>query len=92
MESAIYLMFAIRRNDSVRNDLYICRDYHIQPSELRRLPYFEYEIILESIQEINKKAEEDEKRRQKEGTLPGGYKMPTMPQIPSMPTVNIPKF
>lgn len=57
--------------------------------------YFDYEEMLESIQEINKKAEEDEKRRQKNGGMPEGYSMPKMPQMPSvpkMPTVSIPKF
>lgn len=82
----------MRRRDSVQNDLYICRDYHIQPSELRRLPYFEYEIMIDSIREINKKAEEDEKRRKKNGGMPEGYSMPKMPEMPKMPTVSIPKF
>lgn len=89
MESAIYLTLSVNIESSVKNDLFICRDYHIQPSELRQLPYWQYEILIENIQEINKKAEEDEKKRQKNGGLPEGYKMPTMPQ---MPTVSIPKL
>ena len=95
MESAIYLMFAVNLESSVKNDLYICRDYHIQPSELKRLPYFQYEIMVDCIQEINKKAEEDEKKREKNNGLPEGYSMPKMPSFPSMssssmPTVSIP--
>lgn len=95
MESAAYLTFVVRVEDSVRNDLYICRDYHVQPSEIGRMPYWKYEIMLETIKEINKKQEEDEKRRDRDGTLPGGYKMPQMPQMPSMPQmpkVSIPNF
>lgn len=92
MESAIYLTLTVDRNVSARNDLFICRDYHIQPSELKQLPYWEYEIIIENIQEINKKQEEEEKQRQKNGGMPEGYSMPKIPSMPQMPSINVPHF
>lgn len=93
MESAIYLTSTLKDvENSVINDLYLCRDYHIQPSEIRRLPYWQYEIMLEKVHEINKKAEEDEKKREKNGGLPEGYSIPKPSPMPSMPQINIPKF
>ena len=50
----------------VKNKLFICKEYHIQPSEIDRMVYFEYEYILEDIKKEQKEAEkrnkEDEKK------------------------------
>lgn len=88
MESAIYLTLTINLENLVKNKLYICRDYHIQPSEIDRMPYYEYEMYLDNINEIQKQQEEDQKKREKEQRMPS-YKMP---QMPAMPKVSIPKF
>ena len=50
----------------MKNKLYICKDYHIQPSEIMKLPYYEYEIILEEIKVINKQQEQENERQQKQ--------------------------
>ena len=80
----------------VRSKLYICRDYHIQPSEIDRMVYFEFEYIIE---DVNKEAKEQEKKNKEEqkqyesmrkGT--SSYKTPQAPKMPSMPKVSIPKF
>lgn len=47
----------------VRNKIHICKEYHIQPSEIDRMPYYEYEYVIE---EINNDIKEEEKRRKEE--------------------------
>lgn len=93
MASALYLTFSVKVENLVKNKLFICRDYHIQPDQIDKLPYYEYEMYLENIAEIQQKQEEEEKRQQKEreanGGMPTGFKMPSMP---SMPKISLPKL
>ena len=82
----------------VKNKLYICRDWHIQPSEIDRLVYFEYEYILQDINKENKEQEkrnkEDEKKYGNMGKLPNYNNMmnSTSHNMPKMPSFNMPKF
>jgi hypothetical protein len=82
----------------VKNKLYICRDWHIQPSEIDRLVYFEYEYILQDInkenQEQEKRNKEDEKKYGNMGKLPNYNNMMNSAShnMPKMPSFNMPKF
>lgn len=91
MESALYSIWAINLRNLARNKLHICREWHIQPSEIDKLPYYQYEEYLELIQEHNK--EEEKRRKQDEKN----HKIPNMTSMMnsmknSMPKLNIPKF
>ena len=46
----------------VKNKLGIAHEYHIQPSEIARMPFYEYEFLLEDIKEFA----EEEKKKNKE--------------------------
>ena len=46
----------------MKNFLYICKDYHIQPSEINQMPYYQYEIYLEEIKAIQKQQEKEKIR------------------------------
>lgn len=50
----------------VKNKLFISKEWHIQPSEIDRLQYFEYEMILEEIDQHNKEQEKQQKNEQKQ--------------------------
>lgn len=50
----------------VKNKIYIAREYHIQPSEVDRLQFFEYEIYLEQLNIIAKQQEEENRKQQEE--------------------------
>lgn len=50
----------------VRNKLIICREYHIQPSEIDRMAFYEYEQILEEINIIQKNEEKRQKEQEKQ--------------------------
>jgi len=87
----------------VKNKLYICREYHIQPSEIDRLPYYEYEWMLEEINLIQKEQEKQNEAQQKEydsmrsSMNPNSMmknassSMPNMSNM-KMPQMKIPKF
>ena len=61
MELGLYSMYKVSVAASVRNDLFICREYHIQPSEMLRMPYWIYEEYLANIKDIQKKEEKEQK-------------------------------
>ncbi len=93
MESAVYSIYKVSVVNSVRNSLFICREYHIQPSEILRMPYWIYEEYLANIKDIQKKEEKEQKDQDKRynSMMP---KMPSMPKMsaPAMPKISIPKF
>lgn len=93
MELAVYSMYKANVANSVKNSLFICREYHIQPSEILRMPYWIYEEYLANIKDIQKQEEKQQKERDKQQSnmVP---KMPSMPKMtmPTMPKVSIPKF
>ena len=82
----------------VQNKLFICKEYHVQPSEIDRMVFFEYEYVLEYIKkeqaEAKKRQEEDEKKY-------GNMKMPNYSSMmnnisshstPSLPKISMPKL
>lgn len=84
----------------VKNRLYICKEYHIQPSEILSMPYYEYELILEEIKVIQKNQEQENKRQEEEHsrmqkTFNPNSMMSSMNRnmgSMNLPKVNIPKF
>lgn len=70
----------------------ICKEYRLQPSEIDRMVFFEYEFMLEDIKEYQdekqSQAEAQEKQQQqmqRQMRNPmGNFKMPSMPKF-SMP-------
>ncbi len=103
LEHCIYVMFRVNMRNIVKNKLYICKEYHLQPSEIDRMAYYEYEWILEEINLIQKEQEKQNEAQQKEydsmksSMNPGNMmknaqsSMPNMGNI-KMPTMSIPKF
>lgn len=91
-------MFRVDLKSLVKNKLLICRDYHVQPSEIGQMRYYEYEWILEEIQVIQKEQEKQNEQQQKEmASMRSSYnpqKMMSNMKMPSMnmPKVNIPKL
>lgn len=91
-------MYKVNTEDSVKSNLYICKEYHIQPSEILRMPYYQYEIILEEIKVIQKQQEEQSNQQQKDyDSMRNKYNPSNMMKgmgnmNMSMPKVSIPKF
>ena len=87
----------------VRNKLLLCKEYHLQPSEIDRFVYYEYEWILEEINVLQKQQEEDNKAQQEQydnmkqsmnmNAMTNSMRnsMPKMGDM-KMPTINMTKF
>lgn len=96
----IYATYRVSTEQIFKNQLYICKDYHIQPSEIDRMPYYEYELILEEIKAIQKQQEKENESQEKQQSQmmknmnPNSMMNSMKGSIPnmSMPKVNIPKF
>lgn len=96
-------MYRINTASLVRNKLFICKEWHIQPSEIDRLNYYEYELICEEINIVQKEQEKRQKEQEKEysgithnmnpKTMMNNmqHNMPGM-KMPSLPKINVPKF
>lgn len=82
----------------VRNKLYICKEYHIQPSEIDRLVFFEYEYMLEDIKAEQKEAErrnaEEEKKYSSMNKVPNYNQMMSNVgrSMPSLSSFKMPKI
>ena len=91
-------MYRIDLENLVRNKLYICKEYHIQPSEIDRMMYFDYETMLEEIKQIQTNQEKENEKQQEQydkmqSSMNPGSMMRNM-QIPKMqmPSFSMPKI
>jgi len=90
-------MYRVNLRNLVKNKLTIAKDWNIQPSEIDRMPYYEYEEFLEEINKRNKEEEKRQKNQEKAQSVP---RMPspndyakTMSNMSSkLPKVSIPNF
>ena len=89
MESALYSILTIDVRSLAKNKLFICKDFNYSPEYIDKMPFYEYEWLIQDINEFRKKEDEERKKQEKEQ---GGYKAPKMPSMPKIPTVSIPKF
>ena len=99
-------MFRINLENLIKNKIYIAREYHIQPSEIDKIPFYEYEIYLEQMNLIAKKQEEENRKQQEEyegmrssmnpakmmNGMKSGMSMPKMPSASSMTAPSMPKM
>ena len=87
----------------VQNKLFICKEWHIQPSEIDRMFFYEYELITEKINIVNKEQEKQNKEQEKQyaglqksmnpSSMMNSMKnnMPGM-KMPSLPKISVPKM
>ena len=95
MELALYSILTIDVRGLAKNKLYICKEYNYSPEYIDKMPFYEYEWLIQDINELRKK-EDEERKKQEKGNSP--YKppkmpgMPKMPSMPKMPIISVPKF
>lgn len=63
LEYSIFGLFTIDLQNFIYIKAILAKEFHIQPSELERMPAWEYELFM---QEINKAIKEDNKRNKEE--------------------------
>lgn len=76
----------------VKNKLFIAKEWHIQPSEIDSMVFYEYEWMLEEINIIQKEQEKQNQEEEKKyASMQKSFKQPKM-TMPTMPKFNMPKF
>lgn len=76
----------------VKNKLFISKEWHIQPSEIDKMVFFEYEWMLEEINIIQKEQEKQNQEEEKKyASMQKSYK-PQNLSMPSMPKFNMPSM
>lgn len=101
--SIVIKTFIVNLRNLTKNKLFICKEYHIQPSEIDRMQFWEYEWYTDEIKEITKEQEKQQKQQEKEHAALTSSMNPSsmmrsaqasMPNVaaPKMPTINMPKF
>lgn len=96
-------MYRIDVRNLVKSKLFICRDYHIQPSEIEKMPYYEFEYMLEDITQITKEQQKQQEEQEKQYAEQQHMYNPkammssmqnSMPKMsmPAMPKINMPKL
>lgn len=86
-------MYRIDLENLVRNKLYICKEYHIQPSEIDRMMYFDYETMLEEIKQIQTNQEkENEKQQEQYDKMQSSMNPASMMRNMQMPKMQMPSF
>lgn len=73
----------------------LAKNFHIQPSELDRMVYWEYEYFVKILDEIVKKENEEQEAKMKEyenKSKTSKYKPPKVPSSPKLPSYNHPKL
>lgn len=98
MESSIYSLFKVNIANLVQNKAQLAYTCRTQPSEIDRMPYWEYEEYMKAmkhiIEEENKRQEEAEKGKQAKTPSINSYQrqaqrsVPRMPSAPRMPNFN----
>ena len=99
MELSIYLLFKVDIENLVRSKVIICRNFHIQPSELMIMPYWEFELTRKECERIaeEEKKKQDEQQDEYQPPNMGQYnrqanqmmnryqgRMPSTPKIPKL--------
>ena len=63
IESAIFNMFKIDIVNLIKIKVSLAKEFHIQPSEIDKMVFWEYELFMK---ELNASVKEDNKRQEKE--------------------------
>lgn len=63
IESAIFNMFKIDIVNLIKIKVSLAKEFHIQPSEIDKMVFWEYELFMK---ELNTSVKEDNKRQEKE--------------------------
>lgn len=66
----------------------LAKEYHLPPGSLDSLPFWEYELWLEELNQVVKEANEDQKVAMKQEQKMGMPKL-GIPAAPKLPNINI---
>lgn len=91
MERAIYSLFHIDVLNLIKTTAILTKEFHIPPSEVFAMPYWEYELWLDAIQALVKEQNEKQEEEAKKYNI-DKYKNPPKMQQPKMPNWSPPSM
>jgi len=93
-KKSILSMFKINLENFFKAKLALYYHLRMQPSEIENMPYYEYEMTLENLQELLKEKHDAEKgaNKSQQDSIPNYSKMAGKFKSPKMPNIKIPKM
>lgn len=90
-------MYKIDLANLVKNKLYICKEYHIQPSEIDRMYFYDYETMMFEIKNIQIEQEKENEKQQKQyddmhKNMNASSMMSQAMNSVKMPSISMPSF
>ena len=94
IEFSIIKLFQVNLLNLIKNKVSLSKNFYIAPSEIDRMYYWEYEYLLEEVNNnIKTENEKNEKEYSKYGNMsPNSMMKNAQSQMPRMPSMNIPKM
>jgi len=100
LEKALYSLFQISIENLVLNKVNLSKNFHIQPSEIDRMPMWEYELFMEQLNSIIKKENKEQKEEMDKyhlddvakATNPRNLRSLANPQMPKVPNIKLPSI
>ena len=100
LEFSVIKLFQVRLLNLIKNKVGLAKNFYIAPSEIDRMYYWEYEYMLD---EVNNNIKAENERQEKENTKYGDMSpksmmrearssMPYMPKSPSFSMPSLPSF
>lgn len=94
LEFSIIKLFIINLIQLIKNKVALSKNFYISPSEIDKLYYWEYEYMLDEVNEtIKKENERNEKEQSKYGNMsPSSLMREAKSAVPKMSSYNLPKI
>lgn len=94
IEFSIIKLFQVNLLNLIKNKVSLSKNFYIAPSEIDRMYYWEYEYMLDEVNNnIKVENERQEKENAKYGNMsPNSMMRNVQSQMPKMPSMNIPKM
>lgn len=94
LEFSIIKLFIINLIQLIKNKVALSKNFYISPSEIDKLYYWEYEYMLDEVNEtIKKENERNEKEQSKYGNMsPASLMREAKSAVPKMSGYNLPKI
>ena len=94
LEFSVIKLFQVRLLNLIKNKVGLAKNFYIAPSEIDRMYYWEYEYMLD---EVNNNIKAENERQEKENAKYGDMSPQSMmrnaqSQMSRMPSKNIPKM
>lgn len=87
MELSHYLQWRLDIKNLVQSKAWLLKNYHLQPSEVEKMPVWEWQLFVDEISRMIK--EEEEERKKQEKKYQSQYKQPSFktPSISGVPKI-----